>query len=575
MLYLEQYSKWLSLKCLTPEERRELETLKNDAQELSARFGTSLAFGTAGLRGKMKLGANAMNIYTVAQATAGLAMYIQKVGAADRAVVIAYDSRNNSELFARTAAEVLAGNGIKVHIFDALRPTPELSFALRYLGCIAGINITASHNPKEYNGYKAYWDDGAQLSPDQANEIAAYMKRVDIDSIKKTDFDEGVASGIINIIGAEIDEKYLDAVLAQVIDLDTIKAASDSLNIVYTPLHGAGYRLVPEIISRIGIKHFHIVPEQAEPNGDFPTTKKPNPEYPEVFEYGIPLADRVGSDLIIATDPDADRVGIMVRGRDGKFIALNGNQTGSLLLDYIISSYNRSGNMPPEPYAVKSIVTTELMSKICHEGGVELYNVLTGFKYIGEVIKKKQAEGHGSFIFGAEESYGYLKGTYARDKDAVVATMLICEMTAYYKLRGMTLADALNGLYEKYGYSLEKTQELVLDDYKGIEQMKAIMGALRDPSIKSIAGINISDISDYLSGEVCRLSDGHKSGTGLPSSDVLRFGLENGDVIIVRPSGTEPKVKIYYLLSADNATTAQQKLERYIASVADICGQKV
>ena len=575
MLYLEQYSKWLSLKCLTPEERRELETLKNDAQELSARFGTSLAFGTAGLRGKMKLGANAMNIYTVAQATAGLAMYIQKVGAADRAVVIAYDSRNNSELFARTAAEVLAGNGIKVHIFDALRPTPELSFALRYLGCIAGINITASHNPKEYNGYKAYWDDGAQLSPDQANEIAAYMKRVDIDSIKKTDFDEGVASGIINIIGAEIDEKYLDAVLAQVKDLDTIKAASDSLNIVYTPLHGAGYRLVPEIISRIGIKHFHIVPEQAEPNGDFPTTKKPNPEYPEVFEYGIPLADRVGSDLIIATDPDADRVGIMVRGRDGKFIALNGNQTGSLLLDYIISSYNRSGNMPPEPYAVKSIVTTELMSKICHEGGVELYNVLTGFKYIGEVIKKKQAEGHGSFIFGAEESYGYLKGTYARDKDAVVATMLICEMTAYYKLRGMTLADALNGLYEKYGYSLEKTQELVLDDYKGIEQMKAIMGALRDPSIKSIAGINISDISDYLSGEVCRLSDGHKSGTGLPSSDVLRFGLENGDVIIVRPSGTEPKVKIYYLLSADNATTAQQKLERYIASVADICGQKV
>lgn len=571
MSYVEQYQKWLALPALTAEQRNELEQLEGNTAELEARFGSSLAFGTAGLRGKMKLGCNAMNTFTVAGATQALADYIIAEGAADRAVAIAYDSRHNSRLFAHTAAEVLAGNGIGVYIFDELRPTPELSFALRHYGCIAGINITASHNPKEYNGYKAYWEDGAQIGPEQAERIAARMTSIDLATgIRRRDFDGAVADGLIRMIGAETDEKYLEAVMAQVIDREVIARAANRLSIVYTPLHGAGYRLVPEILRRIGIKHLHVVPEQATPDGDFPTTPKPNPEYPQVFGCGIPLSDSVGSDLIIATDPDADRVGIMVRGRDGKFVTLNGNQTGSLLLDYIIHAYERTGTTPPEPYAVKSIVTTELMSKICRAGGVELYNVLTGFKYIGEVIKKKQAEGHGSFIFGAEESYGYLKGTHARDKDAVVATMLICEMTAYYKDRGMTLADALEALYAKYGFSLERTQEIVLDDYTGREQMARIMAAFRSPDITSLAGCGIATISDYLSGRVHDRGSGAESDTGLPPSDVLRFGLENGDVIIVRPSGTEPKVKIYYLIAAGDATAAEAKLESYRAVVNSI-----
>ena len=568
--YQKEYQKWLSLKSLSDAERQELIEISTDEQELSARFASSLAFGTAGLRGKMRLGTNGMNIYTVAQATAGIAMYIKSVNAQDRAVVIAYDSRNNSELFAKTVAEVFAGNDIKCYIFDSIRPTPELSFALKYLKCVAGVNITASHNPKQYNGYKAYWDDGAQIAPDQAKNIASYMAQIDISDVKKMNFNDGIANGMITIIGSEIDEKYLEAVLEQAIDLDSIKKVADQLNIVYTPLHGAGYKLVPEILERIGIKHCHIVPEQAQPDGEFPTTQKPNPEYPEVFSYGISLADKVGSDLIIATDPDADRVGIMIRDKNGSFKALNGNQTGSLLLDYIISSYLRSGNMPQTPYAVKTIVTTELMSKICQKNNVELYNVLTGFKYIGEVIKKKQAEGNNGFLFGAEESYGYLKGTYARDKDAVVATMLICEMCAYYKLRGMTLSDALDNLYLQYGYSLEKTQELIFDGYDGTQKMKNIMTGLRTEKPTVISNINITTIGDYLTGEVLHCKDQSITSTGLPSSDVLRFELENGDVIIVRPSGTEPKVKIYYLLSADDFEKAQLKLEGYMQAMSNL-----
>ena len=566
--YFKEYHKWLSLTSLSDSERQELDKIANDKQDLESRFSSSLVFGTAGLRGKMRLGSNGMNVYTVAQATAGIAKYIKNVHADDKAVVIAYDSRNNSELFAKTAAEVLAGNGISCYIFDSIRPTPELSFALRYLKCTAGINITASHNPKQYNGYKVYWDDGAQIAPDQAAEIASYMAQIDIANIAKMKFSDGVDAGIIKIIGREIDDKYLEAVTAQAIDLTSIKKVTDQLNIVYTPLHGAGYKLIPEILNTIGIKNCHMVQEQALPDGEFPTTPKPNPEYPEVFSYGIALADKVGSDLIIATDPDADRVGIMIREKNGNFKALNGNQTGALLLDYIINSYIRYNNMPDSPYVVKSIVTTELMAKICQKHNVELYNVLTGFKYIGEVIKKKQSQGNEGFLFGAEESYGYLKGTYARDKDAVVATMLICEMTAYYKLRGMTLADALDCLYRQYGFSLEKTQEFVFDGYDGAEKMKNIMNRLRADKITSIANINIATTGDYLNGEVLYHKNQRITSTGLPFSDVLRFELETGDVIIVRPSGTEPKVKIYYLLSAENFEQAQNKLEQYMQAVS-------
>jgi phosphoglucomutase len=356
--------------------------------------------------------------------------------------------------------------------------------------------------------------------------------------------------------------------MSQSIDLCCVKSSAENLNIVYTPLGGAGYRLVPEVLRRIGITKLHIVPEQAKPDGNFPTTPKPNPEYKQVFECGIPLADKVGSDLIIATDPDADRVGVMARGADGKFYGITGNQMASLLLDYIINAYKTSGKMPPEPYAVKTIVTTELMAKICRAGGVELFNVLTGFKFIGEVIKKKEAEGHGSFIFGAEESYGYLKGTHARDKDSVVASMLICEMTAYYKNHSMTLIDALANLYKQYGYSLEKTDEVMYDGYDAAAKMANLMQKLRLETPEKIAGSKITIISDYLDGSVRYIESGKVSATGLPKSDVIRWQLENSDVIIIRPSGTEPKVKFYYLLSGENEADASAKLAEYKAVIS-------
>lgn len=568
---MSKFNAWLTSEMLSPNERAELEAISQSPDEIKSRFSCNLSFGTAGLRGIMRMGTNAMNVYTVAQATQGLAQYILSVTGTDRSVAIAYDSRINSKIFAQTAASVLAGNGIHSYIFDDIRPTPELSFALRHLKCIAGINITASHNPKEYNGYKAYWEDGAQLSPDQAEVIAKYISDVDIQyDIKKCDFDKAVADNKISVIGNDVDEAYLSAVIAQAIDLNNVKKAANELNIVYTPLHGAGYRLVPEVLRRIGIKNLHSVQEQSTPDGTFPTTKKPNPEYPEVFEIGIKLADRVGSDLIIATDPDADRVGVMARGNDGKFSCITGNQMAALLLDYIISAYHTSNNMPSEPFAVKSIVTTELMAKICRAGNVELHNVLTGFKYIGEVIKKKEAEGRGTFIFGAEESYGYLKGTYARDKDAVVASMIICEMTSYYKLKKMTLIDALNNLYDKYGFSFEKTTEIAITGYDAAEVMKNTMFTLRNHTPYDIAGIKIKKISDYLTETVVDIDTKITSSTGLPKSDVIRWELENSDVIIIRPSGTEPKIKIYYLLSSQNKETAPIMLQKYIDHVSKI-----
>ncbi|MGI6167089.1 MAG: phospho-sugar mutase [Eubacteriales bacterium] len=566
------YNLWLSIKDLNPEEREELLKIGDNEDEINARFGTELSFGTGGLRAKMMLGTGAMNVFTVAQATEGLAKYIKSTGAGARPVVIAYDSRINSKRFARTAASVLAANQIRVYIFDDLRPTPELSFALRHLGCIAGINITASHNPKEYNGYKVYWEDGAQIAPEQAEQITRYIRGVKIsDDIHLTDFKEAVEGGLITIIGSDIDEAYISAVLSQAIDPNIVKKVADKLSVVYTPLHGTGYRLVPEVLRRLGIKKLYVVPEQSQPDGNFPTVDKPNPEYKEAYACGIKLADRVSSDLIIATDPDADRVGVMARGRDGAFTGFTGNQVALLLLDYIIDAYKRSGQMPPEPYAVKSIVTTELMAKICRAGGVGLYNVLTGFKYIGEVIKKKEAEGRGSFIFGAEESCGYLKGTYIRDKDGVLASMLICEMAAHHISAGRTLVDALDELYKKYGYSLERTTEIIFDGYNAQDRIKAVMSSLRQSPPADIAGVPVVSISDYLDGSLTDMRSGQKSSiTGFPSSNVLRWELENTDVIIIRPSGTEPKVKIYYLLSGEDKAPAPARLEKYMSAVGEL-----
>ena len=563
-LYLENYQRWLSCPMLTDEERCELESIKNNDDEIKIRFSSSLTFGTAGLRGTMKVGMNAMNVYTVAQATQGLANLIVKENRANDGVVIAYDSRNNSELFARVSAEVLAAADIPTYIFDELRPTPELSFAIRELGCVAGINITASHNPKQYNGYKAYWEDGAQLPPEHANTVYAEICKTDIfTDVKKLDFDEGVKSGKIIIVGRELDEKYLSRVEEQLVNPNAVKTVADDLKIVYTPLHGTGHKLVPEILRRIGLKHLYRVDEQFVIDGNFPTVEKPNPEYADVFKRGIEIADEVGSNLVIATDPDADRVGVMARTKDGGFRTITGNQMGALLLDYIITAYEETNTMPPMPYAVKSLVSTELATKICNAHNIEMFNVLTGFKFIGEVIKNHEALGEGSYIFGFEESYGYLKGTYARDKDAVVASMLICEMTAYYYAKGMTLCDALDGLFARYGFCKEFNVEIYMEGVDGPAKMAALLDGMRSETPDELGGVKVGTFGDYQAQTFLDVASGEKTTTGLPKSNMLCFKLENGDVVIVRPSGTEPKVKFYFLVIARDESEADTRIDAY------------
>ena len=567
--YKQKYLTWLNSSQLSSEEKDELLSIQENEIEIKERFYSSLEFGTAGLRGKMRLGTNAMNKFTVAQATQGLSNLINKENRANDGVVIAYDSRNNSELFAKVSASVLAANGIKTFIFDELRPTPELSFALRELHCVAGINITASHNPKEYNGYKAYWEDGAQLPPEHAKTVSSEIEKIDLfNDVKYTDFDKAVESESIIILNQDMDEKYLAAVMQQLVNPDAIKRVANDLQIVYSPLHGTGYRLIPDILERCGVEHLYVVPEQMEINGDFPTVEKPNPEYSEVFELGIEIANNVGSTLVIATDPDADRVGVVTKNNEGNFVTISGNQMGALLIDYIITAYEETGTMPNNPYAVKTIVSTELVSKICDAHNVKLHNVLTGFKFIGEVIKNyEQAGADAAYLFGFEESYGYLKGTYARDKDAVVATMLICEMTAFYHAKGMTLFDALNSLYEKYGYYLEANQELYMHGIDGKDKMAKLMDTLRNNAPESIANNKIVEIGDYLKGTITNVLAGTSVSTNLPSSNVISFRMENGDVVIARPSGTEPKIKFYYLLSGTSKDEMNTVLEAYKAFI--------
>ena len=550
MNYRQHYERWLASDKVDAATKEELISIKDKDDEIKFRFISYLAFGTGGLRGTMIAGMNAMNVYTVAHATQGFANLILKEGKADRGVVIAHDCRNNSDLFSRVAAEVFAANGIKVYFFDSLRPTPVLSFAIRYLGTIAGVNVTASHNPKEYNGYKAYWEDGAQLSLEQADLVSSYINATDIfDGVKRIDFDKAVENGMIEIVGTIIDDAFMANVTAQLIDKDAIPSIADDLKVVYTPLHGCGYRLVPETLRLCGLKHLYTVGEQMVIDGNFPTVKSPNPEYPEALSLGAKLAEKVGSDLVVATDPDADRVGIMVRNTENKFVTITGNQVGALLLDYILTAYENTGTMPDKPYAVKTIVTTELATKICRSHGVELFNVLTGFKFIGEVIKKHDDVGNGHYLFGFEESYGYLKGTYARDKDAVVASMLIVEMAAYYKKQGMTLYDALMQMYEKFGYYNETTVNVTMPGLDGVEKMKAMMNGLRKDPPTLVGGKKLIAIRDYLAETITDVTTGKVTPTGLPASNVLYFEFEDGNVIVVRPSGTEPKIKLYLLVN--------------------------
>lgn len=564
--YRTEYDRWLSSGLLDETQMAEMAEIRDKEDILKLRFGMKMDFGTAGLRSTMNMGPGCMNVFSVAQTTQAIAELIKSEGADARGVAIAYDSRNNSALFSATAAEVLAGNGIPAYLFDGIRPTPELSFAVRELGCIAGINITASHNPKEYNGYKAYWEDGAQISPEQAKVVSEAREKIDVlTGAKRMPLDAAVAAGIVHMLGEDFDEKYLAAVLATAIDPDGVAAIADTLKIVYTPLHGAGYRLVPEILHRLGLKHIYTVPEQMVLDGNFPTVKKPNPEYPDVFALGIAIADRVGSDLVVATDPDSDRIGVMARTKEGTFRTITGNQMGALLLDYIIRARRANGTLTKDDYAVKSIVSTDMAYRIAEAQGVKLYDVLTGFKFIGEVIKNYERAGKpGRFLLGFEESYGYLTGSYARDKDAVGAALMICEMTAFYSKQGLTLCDALEELYKTYGYYREGMTDIYMEGLDGIERRKRVMSTLRENPPKTIGGHKVARVGDFAARTYTDLATGEKTDSGLPASDVLVYILDDGDKVIVRPSGTEPKIKIYFLTHAENAAAAEPKLKAYM-----------
>ena len=559
------YEKWLSYDKLDSATRAELEAISADEKEIKLRFRGNMEFGTAGLRGIMCAGQACINNYTIAHATQGLADLIIEEGKCDRGVVIACDSRNHSAEYAEISACVLAANGIKTYLFDELRPTPELSFAVRELGCIAGINITASHNPKQYNGYKVYWEDGAQLAPDKAAAVSSYIEGADIFAdVKTVALADAIADGRVTMVGEELDRKFMAHVTSQSVNPHVVAQVADELKIVYTPLHGAGHKLVPEALRALGYKHLECVPEQMVIDGDFPTVKKPNPELEDAFTLGIALAEKVGSDLVIATDPDCDRVGVMARKRDGSFTRITGNQMGALLLDYIIRAYKEKGGVPEDAYAVKSIVSTEMATEICRRNGVVMHNVLTGFKFIGEVIKKHEEAGYGTYLLGFEESYGYLKGTYARDKDGVCASLLIGEMTAYYKSKGMTLGMALDALFEQYGYYREGVTDIYMEGLDGIARRSRIMQNLRDNVPAEIGGVRVVRVGDYIKGTVTDIETGKTEPTGLPSSDVLRYELANGDVTIIRPSGTEPKIKIYFLASAESKEILDAQVEKYI-----------
>lgn len=558
MNYKNEYLKWMNSPVVDEDTKAELKAIENDEDQMKLRFSGMMSFGTAGLREVMRAGLNGMNIYTVRYATQGLADLINSCGEdVGSGVTISYDSRHNSCEYARQSAAVLAANGIHVNIFDELRPTPELSFALRYTGSIAGINITASHNTKEYNGYKVYWSDGAQLPPEHAAQVSASMERNDIfDDVKTMDFEEGVEKGLITLIGSEIDEKYLEKVMEQSVGSRYVEQAAGDFTIIYTPFHGTGYKLVPEVLKRLGMKHVLTVPEQMVIDGDFPTVKSPNPEYIEGFAKAIEMARENDVDLIIGTDPDGDRCGVVVRNGDD-YETLTGNQIGVLLLDYLITARREQGTLAPNSAAVKSIVSTTMANAICEANGIKLFETLTGFKYIGEKIKEFLETGQYTFLFGFEESNGYLAGTYARDKDAVVASMLIAEMGCMYRTKGISLYQGIQALYEKYGFFKEGVTSASFSGLEAKAKMNSIMEGLRnDPPEK--LGLKVERIRDYSTGKILNVKDGSTGETGLPESNVLFYDLEGGCSLIIRPSGTEPKIKLYVMTRGQSEKEAQE-----------------
>ena len=568
MSYLDTYQAWLASPALSAAEKAELEAIKGDEKEIEGRFFDQLSFGTAGLRGIMGVGLYRMNVHVIRHATQAFAEVILEEGpeAVQRGVAVCYDCRNNSDTFAKEAACVLAGNGIPVRLFAALRPTPMVSFAVREYGCIAGINITASHNPKEYNGYKVYWEDGAQLPPKHADEVAKKMKELDVFAcVKTTDYEQALADGKIVLMGKETDEAFLANVMAQVSDKAVVEKVADDFKMVFTPFHGTGFELIPEALKRLGMKHVICVPEQMVIDGDFPTVASPNPENPEGFSLAVDIAKKEGADFILGSDPDADRVGIMVNTGNGEFKVITGNQIGILLTDYTIGAWKRAGKLPANGTILKSLVSTEMARTIAEANGLKCFDTFTGFKFLAQKKDELEESGEGTVLMAFEESNGYMFGSFVRDKDAVTAALVLTEMAAWYADQGMTLYDALMALYEKYGYYGEKTLNLVMPGLDGLKKMAQLMADLREQPPVEIAGVAVKEQKDYKDGSVVCVECGKKSTMELSGSNVLRYELADGTSLIVRPSGTEPKVKVYILTSAATQAECDAKIAKYAA----------
>lgn len=561
MGYREIYQEWLENPYFDAQTKAELESIADEEKEINELFYTELAFGTAGLRGVIGAGTNRMNIYTVRKTTQGLANYISAIGEQKRGVAIAFDSRRMSPEFAEEAARCLCANGIPAYIFESLRPTPELSFAVRKLHCIAGINITASHNPPEYNGYKVYWEDGAQITPPHDTGIMDEVRKVtDFNTVKTMSKEDAKAAGLFHVIGAEVDDAYIAELKKQVRNWDCIQQAQKDIKIVYSPLHGTGNLPARRVLKEIGFENVYVVKEQELPDGEFPTVSYPNPEAAEAFELGLKLAREVDADLVLATDPDADRLGVYVKdSKSGEYKVLTGNMSGCLLADYEIGQIKQHDGLPDDGALIKTIVTSNMADAIASYYGVRLIEVLTGFKYIGQQILGFETSGKGTYLFGFEESYGCLIGTHARDKDAIVATMALCEAAAYYKTKNMTLWDAMIALYERYGYYKDDIQSITLKGMEGVQKIQEILDTLRKNPPKRIGGYDVVRVRDYKKDEIKNMSTGEVSPTGLPNSNVLYYDLTDDAWLCVRPSGTEPKVKFYYGIKGSSLEDADEK----------------
>ena len=572
MDYKEVYQEWLENPYFDENTKAELKAIEGDNKEIKERFYMDLEFGTAGLRGIIGAGTNRMNIYVVRRATQGLANYILSVGKQSQGVAIAYDSRHMSPEFAQEAALCLAANGIKAYIFESLRPTPELSFALRHLGCVAGINVTASHNPPEYNGYKVYWEDGAQITPPHDSGIMGEVKAIsDWNTVKTMDKAEAEKAGLYEVIGQAIDDAYIAELKKQILHMEAIEKEGKNLKIVYSPLHGTGNIPARRVLKELGFENVYVVKEQELPDGDFPTVSYPNPEAAEAFELGLKLAKEVDADLVLATDPDADRLGVRVKDKDGVYHDLTGNMSGCLLAEYEIGQRKAiNGELPEDGALVSTIVTSNLAGAIAKSYGVKFIEVLTGFKYIGQQILGFEESGKGTYLFGFEESYGCLIGTYARDKDAIVATMALCEAAAYYKTQGKTLWDAMIDMYEKYGYYKDAIQSVTLKGIEGLQKIQEIMNTLREKPPVEIGGYKVTSTRDYKEDKVVDLATGEESKTGLPSSNVLYYDLTDDAWLCVRPSGTEPKVKFYYGVKGTSLEDADKKSEEMGKAVLEM-----